>query len=193
MRNLARSLGIEAMTIYYYLASKDELVDAIVDRVFREAELPTEAADWRADVRSGAISVYQALIRHPWACMPAMAPPRSQMMPIGRIRYMNWIARLLADAGFSGELAFNAYHALDGHVLGFTVWQLGHGGIAPEVLRTANAILRSLPEGEYEPLASHFDQHLARGRSGPGGFSFGLEIVIDGLTRSLETGRGPGI
>lgn len=186
MRQLARALGIEAMSIYHYLSGKDELIDALIDRVFREAGLPAGSGDWRTDLRSGAMSVHAALTRHPWACMPAMAPPRSRLMPVGRMRYMNWIARLLAAAGFSGELAFDAYHAFDGHVLGFTVWQLGHGGITTEVLATANTILRGPPDGEYEPLAGHFDEHLARGRSGTRGFAFGLEIVIEGLTRRLE-------
>ena len=45
----------------------------------------------------------------------------------GRLRYMESILRTLKDAGFSPEAAYHAYHAIDSHILGFTLWQLGHG------------------------------------------------------------------
>jgi len=37
------------MSVYHYVANKDEIVDAIVDLVYSEIELPIPGGDWQAD------------------------------------------------------------------------------------------------------------------------------------------------
>jgi hypothetical protein len=46
---------------------------------------------------------------------------------------MEWLLGRLRGAGFSPELTYHAYHALDSHILGFTLWQLGHSAGAKEL------------------------------------------------------------
>ena len=47
MRKLADELGVGAMSLYYYFANKDELIDGMVDVVFGEIELPSGDVGWR--------------------------------------------------------------------------------------------------------------------------------------------------
>ena len=56
MRKLAEALGVEAMSLYYYVARKDDILDGIVDLVVKEMELASEGADWKAAIRRSAIS-----------------------------------------------------------------------------------------------------------------------------------------
>ena len=42
MRRLADALGAGAMSLYYYVANKEELLDAMIDVVFEEIELPPD-------------------------------------------------------------------------------------------------------------------------------------------------------
>lgn len=51
MRSLAAELNAKPMSLYHYIRSKDELLDALVDGVFAEIELPEVGGDWRAEVR----------------------------------------------------------------------------------------------------------------------------------------------
>jgi AcrR family transcriptional regulator len=51
MRRLAGALGAGAMSLYYYVASKEELLDAMIDVVFEEIELPPEETDWQSAMR----------------------------------------------------------------------------------------------------------------------------------------------
>src|SRR5688500_19101550 len=74
MRRLGQELGVEAMSLYRYVANKDDLLDGMVDAVFGEIELPPHDTDWRTAMRRRAISVRAALTRHPSAT-PLM-PPR---------------------------------------------------------------------------------------------------------------------
>src|SRR5690349_9083372 len=74
MRKLAQALGVEAMSLYNHVSSKADLVEAMVDRVVGEIELPDPAGDWEAAVRTCAVSAHEAFLRHPWACGPALGP-----------------------------------------------------------------------------------------------------------------------
>src|ERR1700704_5080540 len=66
MRRLGHALGFEAMSLYNHVANKDEVLDGILDLVLSESEPPSPAGDWDAAIRTSAISVHEALRRHPW-------------------------------------------------------------------------------------------------------------------------------
>ena len=191
MRKLARALGVEAMSLYNHVANKGDLVDAIVDLVVGEIELPSSADDWEAAIRTCAISAHDAFLRHPWACGLVMSPTATPTPHTPRLRYMEWLLGRLREAGFSAELTYHAYHALDSHILGFTLWQLGHS-VGAEDLRGARdladlaaAFLRELPAGDYPYFTEHVEQHIAA-PSGDGEreFEFGLDLILDGLKRA---------
>ena len=52
MRNVAKQLGVEAMSLYNHVANKEDLVDGLVDIVFGEIEVPAPGeADWKIAMR----------------------------------------------------------------------------------------------------------------------------------------------
>ena len=61
MRRLAGALGAGAMSLYHYVASKEELLDAMIDFVFEEIELPPEESDWQSAMRRRAVSARRVL------------------------------------------------------------------------------------------------------------------------------------
>src|SRR5436305_5009860 len=65
MRKLGQALGYEAMSLYNHVASKDDLLDGILDLVLAEMEPPVPE-EGLAGVRRSAISAHEALQRHPW-------------------------------------------------------------------------------------------------------------------------------
>jgi AcrR family transcriptional regulator len=67
IRSLAQHLGVKPMSLYYYVAGKDEILDGIVDLVFSEIELPSLTGDWRSEMVRRANSARRALRRHSWA------------------------------------------------------------------------------------------------------------------------------
>ena len=52
MRKLAQELGVEAMTLYYHVQNKDDILAGIVDIVVHEFELPSSEGDWKAAIRA---------------------------------------------------------------------------------------------------------------------------------------------
>jgi AcrR family transcriptional regulator len=181
MRKLARQLGVEVMSLYYYVSKKDDILDAIVDLVVREIEIATEGPNWKAEIRRSAVSAHQVLERHPWACGLMMSPARVRA---GRMRYMDSLLGRLRQAGFSAELTDRAYHALDSHIIGSTLWGAGYSaGVPPEDFGAT--FLRNLPIDQYPYLAEHVEQHLAIPQAGETAFQFGLDLILDGLERIL--------
>jgi AcrR family transcriptional regulator len=191
MRKLGQALGVEAMSLYNHVANKGELIAAMVDRVIERFELPDDERRWDKAIRRCAIAAHDLLIEHPWACGLALVPSDIGVVGGPRIRYMEWLLRRLREAGFSPELTYSAYHTLDSHIFGFTLWQLGHveaarrlappGGQSVEEWAT-HFIEQVRPAFPY--LAEHADQHMAAGaRDGRHEFEFGLDLILDGLRK----------
>jgi AcrR family transcriptional regulator len=182
MRRLAQELGVEAMTLYYYVANKDEILNGMVDLVVSEIELPTSGGEWKAAIRQTAIAAHQVLLRHRWAASLMLS---SAGVSKARLRYMNAILGTLRQAGFAAEMTDHAYHALDSHIMGFTLWVVGMNlGTEEEFAAMAADFLRDLPREDLPHLAEHVEQHLKP--SDPddeGEFAFGLDLILDGLER----------
>ncbi len=185
MRRLGQELGVEAMSLYNHVANKDDLLTGITELVLGEIELPPEDTDWKAALRQNAISAHDVLRRHPWACNLALAGRRGGAVSVSRAE---WTLRRLREAGFSPEVTYHAYHALEAHIFGFTLWQLGHGIGHDTDLRTlVSAFLREFPAEEYPYLHEHVEQHVSGfGKGKPGAYELVLDLILDGLERMRE-------
>ena len=179
MRNLAQRLGVEAMTLYHYVANKDDILKDIVDLVVSEIDVPSEGGEWRAALRRSAISAHQVLLRHPWACSLMMSPAR---IGPARLRYMESLLGRLREAGFSAAMTHHAYHAQDSHILGFTMWEVGYSTGIKELPDSGATLRRQMSLDEYPYLVEHMGQHGKPSR-GDGEFWFGLDLILNGLEK----------
>jgi AcrR family transcriptional regulator len=197
MRKLGQALGVEAMSLYKHVANKGELVAAMVDSVIEQFELPNDAPAWDVAIRRCAVRAHDLLIEHPWACGLALVPSDVRTIGGPRIRYMEWLLRRLREAGFSPDLAYSAYHTLDSHIFGFTLWQLGHANAARAFAAadgesTEELVARILEQmrPRYPYLAEHGEQHMAPDApNGKQEFEFGLDLILDGLKRQRRADK----
>ena len=67
MRRLAQELGVEAMSLYTHVLSKEDLLDGIADAVIGMIPVDAVAADWRTSLRRMALAARGVMLRHPWA------------------------------------------------------------------------------------------------------------------------------
>ena len=118
MRRLAGALGAGAMSLYRYVASKEELLDAMIDVVFEEIELPPEETDWQSAMRRRAVSARQVLARHPWAI--GLMGSRTSPGP-ANLRHHEAVTACLRRAGFPVLLATHANWLLDSYIYGFAL------------------------------------------------------------------------
>jgi AcrR family transcriptional regulator len=183
MRSLADRLRVEPMSLYHHVANKDEILDGMVDVVFREIDLPPEGVEWKAAMRDRAASARDALRRHPWAIgrMESRANPGP-----ATLRHHDAVIACLRAAGFTVELTAHAFAAIDSYLYGFAMQELNLPFRTPE--ETAEMVVSfqdQFPAEEYPHLAE-----LTRGRVMQPGydfgdeFSFGLDLILDGLDRT---------
>jgi AcrR family transcriptional regulator len=185
MRKLAETLGFEAMSLYNHVANKDDVLDGILDLVLGETEPPSPAGDWDAAIRTSAVSVHEALRRHPWSCALLMSPGRVRP---ARLRYMDLLLGCLREAGFSAETTYSAYHVLDGHIFGFSLWETSHIYTAEEVSNFEAKFAETITADAYPYLHEHAGQHFSDGAHREvSAFELGLDLIVDGLRQLRDT------
>ena len=186
MRKLGQSLGYEAMSLYNHVDNKDDVLNGILDLVLAETEPPASGGDWRESVRTSSLSVHRALRRHPWAAELLMSP--SRIRP-ARIRHMDLLLGRLREAGFSPEMTYHAYHVLDAHVTGFSLWATSHSYSDEQMGDFIDQIEQFIPASEYPHLNEHAHQHMEPGPiHDVSAFELGLDLVLAGLQQRLDSG-----
>jgi AcrR family transcriptional regulator len=172
------------MSLYNHVANKDDILRSILEMVYSEITLPSDESRWKSEIRASAISAYDALRRHRWASSLMMSPHSSTSL---RLRWMDAVLRCLRNAGFSAELTCHAYHAIDSHITGFTLWQLSIPFTKEELPIFGAAFLRQLPVDEFPYVAEHIEHHITGlSADGEGEFRFGLDLILDGLERMRD-------
>jgi len=184
MRKLAQELGVEAMSLYYHVANKNDILDGMVDIVFSEIDLPSGEAGWRTAMSERAISTRNVLSLHPWAS--SMMQSRPNPGP-ALLRHHNWVIGTLRNAGFSIELTAHAFSAMDAYIYGFALQEETLPfDTAEEVAEIAEAFLEQFPTDVYPHLAELTVEHIMKpGYSYSNEFEFGLDLILDGLERAL--------
>jgi AcrR family transcriptional regulator len=182
MRRLGQVLGYEAMSLYNHVANKDDLIDGILDLVLAEADDPSPTGPWDEAIRTSALSVHRALREHPWACQPLLSG--SHIRP-ARLRYMDRLLGRLRGAGFSADTTYHAYHVLDAHIFGFSLWQAGHSAGSMTMEDVRPLLERLIPADVYPYLHEHGEQHLTPGpHQDVSAFEYGLNFIVEGLKRA---------
>jgi AcrR family transcriptional regulator len=183
IRSLAQELGVKPMAIYHHVAGKEEILDGIVDVVFDEIELPPADTDWRSALRRRAMSARQVLRRHPWAAR--LLESRATPGP-ATLRHHDTVLGTLRRGGFSIPMAGHAYALLDAFVYGFALTEAAlpfDADTAPEV---AQAIMSQFPTDAYPHLVEFATDHVLQpGYDYGDEFGFGLDLILDGLDRSM--------
>jgi AcrR family transcriptional regulator len=184
MRRLGAELEVEAMSLYNHVANKDDLIAAMLDAVIGDYRLPSPHGEWKAALRSAAISANKVLVRHPWA--PALLLTFGAMPGPHWMRWSESVLATLRTAGFSPELTHHAYHALEGHIDGYSMRQVNFQPYAAELETLAADFLAGFDPNQYPHLVEHIQGHLRNTFKAKTGFEFGLDLVLDGLERTLD-------
>jgi AcrR family transcriptional regulator len=184
MRKLADELGVAAMSLYYYVPNKVDLIDGMIDIVFGEIEPPSLELDWKTALRRRAVSTREALNRHRWAV--GNMEGRTTHGP-ANLRLHDAVLGCLRAAGFSIEMTVHAYSVQDAYIYGFALQETDMSSETPDdfaaeaqrQMREYEAVL-----AQYPNLVEVVGGHVAQsGYDYAGEFLFGLDLILDGLDR----------
>ena len=181
MRRLGQELGIEAMSLYTHVRSKEDLLDGMVDLVMAEVPSPVEGGGWKASLRQTILEARAALLRHPWT--PDVIETRVQPGP-ATMRQYDRVMGILRGGGFSIEMTHHALHLLGSRLLGFTRELFDD---SPDMTPEQAAALAE----QLAPVMPHVAEMAvaATHEGGLGGcdtdleFAWSLGVMLDGLDR----------
>jgi AcrR family transcriptional regulator len=128
MRALAEELGVDPMTVYRYVESREELLDGIVEAVLAQLKVqPGPEGDWQQHLRAYAYGFRRLALAHrqvfPLLVTRPLASPLARR-PLGSLKAIEALLELLIQAGFNDECALYAYRAFSGFLFGHLLMEL---------------------------------------------------------------------
>lgn len=173
MRRLAEHLGAGPTTLYWYVRTKDDVIDLALDAIFGEVAVP-DAGDWATSVRELIRSWRAAMLRHPWSAALIGRP----MLGPNVLQRTEFLHATLAAAGFGGAELVAAAHALANYVIGASLTQASWHESGLPAAQAADDHLRERA-GAYPTLAATAGLHAWDDT-----FERGLDVLVAGLERT---------
>lgn len=137
MRRLGRQLGVEAMSLYGYVASRENLINGVIEAVVEELfdDPDTKLMDtdgWQDYLVRVAHSVRRSALAHP-QLFPVLAtkPPEAPWLR-PPLRSLQWVESFLASLrthGFDDEAAVYTYRAFTSFLLGHLLLEVAALGV----------------------------------------------------------------
>ncbi len=172
MRKLGAELGCEGMALYWYYPSKDELLDAVVERMMAEVAtvLDGDTRDWVNVLREVARAYRRLAHTHPRA-FPLAATRRFSTE--GTFAFLERLFALAHEHGIDDRTTAHFYRVVSSYCNGFALNELARPPAAPRK--------------KYARLAA-VSAHLERSELDEI-FELGLELLLDALARATRRRR----
>ncbi|MDQ0380634.1 TetR/AcrR family transcriptional regulator [Amycolatopsis thermophila] len=189
MRRIASEMGSGTTSLYRYVASKDELIELMVDAIFGAEPLPEATGGWRDELAAVARHYRGVLLRHPWLAVQAARRPALGPNVIARADHELGIVSRVTD---DPTLASMVVNAINTHVLGAVSAELAElevqrrtGMTEDEWRDWVGAYVRQVVESGRYP---HFNRRvLEAGDPDPAArFEFGLDCLLTGIEAALR-------
>jgi AcrR family transcriptional regulator len=172
MRKLGAELGVEAMSLYHHVDSKADLLDALLEHLFAEIQLPVDVAetDWEAGLRRGMEAFRAVLVGHRGALeLFATRPATGEQA----LEVLSWSVGRLVAVGLDERRASKALHFASSFVMGHAASEMGQMAISRSPEGRAGLEADQTPTSEF--------MRLTRGITPDEMFDSGLDTVVAGL------------
>ncbi len=182
MRRVAEQIGVSASALYGYVASKEELVQLVFDRIGEELAVPGTAGGWQEMLKEFGRNMLAVLRKYPGVAAltfgrMAVSP---SMLAVGE--------RILAElraAGIPDQVA--AYFGdLGGLYVGGIAYELDVAPPGDQAAQTAQFAdwMRSLPPDRFPNTVALADKLVAG--TAEDRFEWGLDVIVRGLASYLD-------
>lgn len=201
MRRLGTELGVEAMSLYRYVAGRDDLLEGMVEQMVRQLHLdsgrrPGPGDGWQAYLQWLAHGVRTLAREHPQV-FPLIATrhPAAPWLrpPLRSLRVVEDFLGTLIAHRFSDEAAVAAYRAFSSFLLGHLLLEAAMVGSRPAPVvdpadddRITLAGSRQVDLRQF-PCLLRLEDQLSEDHAGAE-FERALEDLLDRLDRDLGQG-----
>ena len=188
MRSLAHELGVVPMALYKHVASKEDLLDGMVEVVVGQVRPGPVTGRWKQDVRARILSAREALLRHGWS--RSVLESRSALTP-PLLAHVDALTGLFLAGGVSVDLTHHVMHALGNRMWGFSQDLFATDpATSPATDPALHAVQAEMLRDRYPHLAdmARAAAHDPASVVGSGcddqfEFEFALDLLLDGVER----------
>ncbi|MFI2202095.1 TetR/AcrR family transcriptional regulator [Streptomyces sp. NPDC020192] len=199
MRRLAAELNVTAMSLYWYVDTKDDLLELALDAANGELRLPDpddEREDWREQLRGLAAEYRALLVRHPW-----LSPLAGRYLNIGpnSLAFSRTVQRVIRRTGLPAHRVTGAISAVFQFVYGYGTLEaqfmsrIADSGQSPD-----DFYQQALTVARQDAQAAHYLQESQEILDARGGatvqemlerdFTFALDLLIAGIEAMVDRG-----
>lgn len=183
MARVAQELGVSTMSLYRYVAAKDELLILMIDAALGPPPASDPQDGWRAGLSRWAWDHHRRLSEHPWALrVPITEPPTTP----NQVAWMESALSSLRNTRLAEEEKASVLLLLSGYVRNdatLTMELTAAGFISDEAMLGYSRRLATLTDPDRFPAihallaAGVFDRADPPEKE----FSFGLDRILDGI------------
>lgn len=198
MRRVGQDLGVEAMALYRYVSGREDLLEAVIQRLFGGVTDGVDArgfTSWQGYLQVMAHEVRRVALEHPAAFpLAASRHPATPWLrpPLRSIEVVEHFLATLNDLGFDDIRAVDAYKVFTTFLVGSLLLEVAaHGEDIVPLDETLNEGGALIPENESElnldgsPHVRRMQDRLSQDTSQQE-FEIGLEALIDRIERSVS-------
>jgi hypothetical protein len=176
------------MALYRHAPDRAALLDGIVELVLQELEIPEGGQDWQTQLSRTAHDFRRLALAHPHVVGLIVTRPLSTplgLRPLGTLRPLERLLRVLTEASFSPPLALRVYRLYIGFIYGHMLTELQELVADPEeTIDLLRLGLHRLPPREF-PLLRGLASELA-GYDGAAELDRGLAVLFAGLEAVVQ-------
>jgi AcrR family transcriptional regulator len=193
MRRVASELGLGTMSLYWYVESRDDLLDLMFDDIMAEQLLPEPVpADWRDGLRAIAAAARQTHQRHPW--LVSRIGERPSFGP-NMLHHAEQSLACVGHLDIDPESKMAALSAIDDYVIGHMIRSGAQQDLYEKSGMSAGDwseavrpyVKQVLAEGDFPHLSKMADADDGFDSLTADTFDLGLEMVLDGI--ELRVGK----
>lgn len=190
MGRLAAELGFTTMSLYRYVASKDELLVLLMDTAVGQPPPHDVDLDSRAGLEAWARAMLAAYRAHPWGLrIPISGPPMTPNL----LRWMENGLRPLAEAGLSEQEKLSVILLVSSFVRSQATLQddLSNGlespaGLTGQIRDYEQTLARVLDPQAFPALSAAMSGGGMSAEDINFDFEFGLSRVLDGVEAFIQ-------
>lgn len=190
MRRLGKELGVEAMALYRYVPSRDDVLDGVVEAVLEEYVNPRDllAPSWQHYLQRVAHGVRTVAVAHPniFPLVATRPPDAPWLRP--PLRSLEWVETFLARLsayGFDDDATVAVYRGFSTFLLGHLLLEVSARGGDVSAAIGVGAPSGSIEMGRY-PTVERLAPQLAESAFDDE-FEDSLENLLDRLGRLIVT------
>lgn len=178
MRAVATELSSSPMALYRYFATKDELVDALLDRVLGRFVAEPATDDWLVDLAGFCRAHARLLAEHPWAVTVLFSHPTPG---INAVAIGETALAILERGGIVGVDAVTTFSALLALNYGWQAFSVARDPARPVVERAPDIapLLAALPADVFPRTVSVAAEMADYGS--PAHYDKALGLVLAGV------------